>query len=157
MDHEARPVSNPAPRGLAAPGHQLRLDPLDARDPRTPADPAGLGDGARRYARDLRLQLWRENLARAEGDDRDLLDPAEALARFRDTAVALERWQMGDQRGDRPPGRVRPHRRVRLSRMTKLWAEPLAGQTVETRATSRACPNPSAGRSGTTDPPPCQP
>jgi hypothetical protein len=47
------------------------------------------------------------------------------VARFRDTAEALERWHIGGQRGDRPPGRVRPHRRVRLPRMTKLWAEPL--------------------------------
>jgi phosphatidylserine/phosphatidylglycerophosphate/cardiolipin synthase-like enzyme len=96
-----------------------------ARDPRDPVDPAGLGDGARKFARDLRLQLWREHLGRADGDDRDLLDPAEAVATFRKVAIELERWHAGGQRGERPPGRARPHPRVHLSRATKLWAEPL--------------------------------
>jgi phosphatidylserine/phosphatidylglycerophosphate/cardiolipin synthase-like enzyme len=96
----------------------------DERDARAPIDPAGLGDGARKYARDLRLQLWREHLGRAEGDDRDLLDPAEAVARFRETAEALERWHSGGGLGERPPGRVRPHPRIRPSRTTRLWAEP---------------------------------
>ena len=95
-----------------------------ARDPREPIDPAGLGDGARKYARDLRLRLWREHLGRAEGDDRDLLDPDEAVAKFRETALALDRWHLGGRRGERPPGQVRPHPRVQLSRTTKLWAEP---------------------------------
>jgi phosphatidylserine/phosphatidylglycerophosphate/cardiolipin synthase-like enzyme len=94
------------------------------RDTREPIDPAGLGDGARTYARNLRLSLWREHLGRADGDDRDLLDPAEAVAKFRQAADALERWHSGGERGERPPGRARPHPRIVPSRRTRLWAEP---------------------------------
>jgi len=96
----------------------------DERDEREPVDPAGLGDGARKFARDLRLQLWREHLGRAAGDDRGLLDPAEAIGTFRDAAQALERWHADGRRGVRPPGRVRPHPRIQPSSTTRLWAEP---------------------------------
>jgi phosphatidylserine/phosphatidylglycerophosphate/cardiolipin synthase-like enzyme len=81
----------------------------DERDPRTPADPGGLGDGARRFARELRLQLMREHLDLPDLADAALLDPDEAAAEVRNSAATLEAWCRRGGRGPRPPGRLRPH------------------------------------------------
>jgi phosphatidylserine/phosphatidylglycerophosphate/cardiolipin synthase-like enzyme len=97
------------------------------RDPREPRDPAGTGDGARTFARDLRLQLAREHLDRAPdgSEDDDLLDPGRFVAALEAGAHALEAWYEGGRRGPRPPGRLRPHRAERLSLPTRLWATPI--------------------------------
>jgi phosphatidylserine/phosphatidylglycerophosphate/cardiolipin synthase-like enzyme len=92
------------------------------RDEREPRDPAGTGDGARTYARDLRLRLMREHLDRA--DDADLVDPASAAAAIDATAAALDTWYDGGCVGDRPPGRLRRHRPERLGALTRAWAVP---------------------------------
>lgn len=94
-------------------------------DPRPPVDPAGLGDGARVFARNLRLALWREHLGRAPGDDSDLLDPDRGFEAWREQAAALETWHRAGQRGPRPPGRARPHRPGRVRPWAAWWAWPL--------------------------------
>ena len=64
----------------------------DERDPRTPADPGGLSNGARRFARGLRLQLMREHLDLPDLADAALLDPDEAAA---EDATAPRPWRTG--------------------------------------------------------------
>jgi phosphatidylserine/phosphatidylglycerophosphate/cardiolipin synthase-like enzyme len=107
---------------------ELSCAVLDAtRDGREPADPAGLGDGARVFPRELRLRLWREHLDRAPdgSGDGDLLDPERAVAAITGAADELEAWHAGGRRGPRPPGRLRPHRPERLAWPTRLWAVPV--------------------------------
>jgi len=91
-------------------------------DDRPPLDPAGLGDGSRRFARDLRVSLWAEHLGRSPADP-DLLDPTVGFALWRETAEALDRWHLGGCRGPRPLGRVRAHRVAPVPAMSTWWAE----------------------------------
>lgn len=94
-------------------------------DGRAPECVDAFGDGARRFARELRLELAREHLDRADGEDADLVDPASAFEQFRLSAERLEAWHAGGRRGPRPPGRLRPYRMSRLPKRTLLWASPL--------------------------------
>lgn len=79
----------------------------ERRDPRAPVDPAGLGDGARHFARELRLQLMREHVETR--DDATLLDLDEAAETMRRSAANLDGWYRSDCRGPRPRGRLRAH------------------------------------------------
>jgi len=96
-------------------------------DEREPRDPGGHGDGARAFARDLRLELAREHLDRAAdgSEDADLLDPDDFVAAVEAAATALQAWHDGGRVGARPPGRLRPHVPEELSLTTRLWAVPL--------------------------------
>jgi len=93
------------------------------RDGREPVDPAGAGDGARVYARELRLRLMAEHL------DRDstggLVDPDGAVRAVEEAADRLDGWYAAGQKGPRPPGRLRQHRPERLGLLSELWARPV--------------------------------
>jgi phosphatidylserine/phosphatidylglycerophosphate/cardiolipin synthase-like enzyme len=99
----------------------------ETRDEREPRDPAGRGDGARAFARDLRLRLLREHLDLPDDGSGDggLLDPDDVVRTVAASAQALQDWYDGGRVGPRPPGRLRPHRTEQLSRFTRIWAEPL--------------------------------
>jgi phosphatidylserine/phosphatidylglycerophosphate/cardiolipin synthase-like enzyme len=91
----------------------------ETRDEREPRDPAGLGDGARRLARDTRLRLWHEHLG-AEGDE--LVDPVTGFAALARAATALDAWHAGGRRGARPPGRLRQHHPEPVHGVIAAWA-----------------------------------
>jgi phosphatidylserine/phosphatidylglycerophosphate/cardiolipin synthase-like enzyme len=97
----------------------------DTRDLREPRDVAGTGDGARVYARALRLRLMGEHLDLPAGDDGDLVDPRDAVQAIEGSAHALEAWHAGGRHGPRPPGRLRPHKPERLHPFARMWALPV--------------------------------
>ena len=94
----------------------------DDHDEREPRDPAGLGDGARRFARDLRLKLWREHLGNDIDEDR-LLDPISGFEAWRESARELERWKHNGRKGPRPEGRAVVHEPPEIPLRHKWWAE----------------------------------
>jgi len=97
----------------------------EVADPREPRVIDGLGAGARRFARELRLRLAAEHLDLAEDAVDDLCDPKAAFDAFVATARALQHWHDSGRSGARPPGRLRPYPTPDLSRSTLAWATPL--------------------------------
>ncbi|WP_433294616.1 phospholipase D-like domain-containing protein [Pseudonocardia sp. CA-142604] len=105
---------------------ELSVAVLDeTRDEREPTALGGHGDGARAFARNLRLELLREHLDRAPGDDEDLVDPDDAVRAVNAAAGALDAWHGDGRVGPRPPGRLRRHEPERMPLRTKLWAVPV--------------------------------
>ncbi|MBT2439596.1 phospholipase [Streptomyces sp. ISL-36] len=97
-------------------------------DTRRPHDPGGLGDGARPFARELRLALMREHLDAEDTGTRSpdaLCDPAVAFGAFEEAARTLDAWHEGGCRGPRPPGRLRRYAPPELSRTQRALATPL--------------------------------
>jgi phosphatidylserine/phosphatidylglycerophosphate/cardiolipin synthase-like enzyme len=90
------------------------------RDGRAPADPAGLGDGARVLARDTRLRLAAEHLGRSSDDVADLADPTSWFEALRARAAALDSWYRRGEAGERPAGHLREHPVERV-RGTRRW------------------------------------
>ena len=105
---------------------ELSCAVIDARrDERHPQDPAAEGDGARRFARDLRLKLITEHLDRDPDDIDDLIDPVKSFEAVRASARRLREWHDGGRHGTRPPGRLTPHVPEVLPRRHRPWAVPV--------------------------------
>jgi phosphatidylserine/phosphatidylglycerophosphate/cardiolipin synthase-like enzyme len=97
----------------------------DTPDHREPKVLDRIGTGARRFARELRLELAAEHLDRPVASIDELCDPEVAFDAFAHCAAQLEHWHDNGGNGTRPPGRLRPYPAPQLSRATLAWAKPL--------------------------------
>jgi phosphatidylserine/phosphatidylglycerophosphate/cardiolipin synthase-like enzyme len=105
---------------------ELSCAVIDAEpDGRFPYDPAGQGDMARRFARDLRLGLMSEHLDRGSDEVDDLIDPVSAFDAVKQSASELDAWYLDGCRRERPAGRLRPHDPEPLPRRHRVWAVPV--------------------------------
>jgi phosphatidylserine/phosphatidylglycerophosphate/cardiolipin synthase-like enzyme len=91
-------------------------------DPRAPLDPGGLGDGSRKFARDLRLALWAEHLGRRI-DDPELLALEDSTGLWTKCAGELDQWVDHGDEDRQSTSRVRAHVVDPVSRGRRWWAE----------------------------------
>jgi phosphatidylserine/phosphatidylglycerophosphate/cardiolipin synthase-like enzyme len=91
-------------------------------DHRSPLDPSGLGDGSRRFARNLRLSLWAEHLGRSP-DDPALLRIEESAALWRQIAGDGEPRELRQQVGSLSPSRARSHEIESVAAESHGWAQ----------------------------------
>jgi phosphatidylserine/phosphatidylglycerophosphate/cardiolipin synthase-like enzyme len=91
-------------------------------DDRAPLDPGGLGDGSRRFAREVRLSLWAEHLGRPP-DDPELLNLKHSRTLWDESARELGSWKLHPGYRSRPSGRVQSHEIAPVPRGNQRWAE----------------------------------
>jgi hypothetical protein len=60
-----------------------------------------------------------------------LADAAAAVNEIATAAEELNAWYESSCRGERPPGRLRPHKPERVGLLTRLWAEPVYRLTYD--------------------------
>ncbi|MDN3936106.1 phospholipase D-like domain-containing protein [Arthrobacter sp. YD4] len=81
-------------------------------------------------ARELRHELWAEHLGLDPADPR--MDDADSWSGlWEGTAAALQNWHDGGRPGHRPAGQVRRHSVETVTRLQRLWAEPLYRLVVD--------------------------
>jgi phosphatidylserine/phosphatidylglycerophosphate/cardiolipin synthase-like enzyme len=102
----------------------------ETTDPREPADPGGLGDGARVFPRELRLGLWREHLG-PDAPEEEMLDPLSGFELWHQAARALDGWHEAGRSGPRPPGRVRAHAPDPIPAWASWWSRPAYRYVVD--------------------------
>jgi phosphatidylserine/phosphatidylglycerophosphate/cardiolipin synthase-like enzyme len=90
-------------------------------DHRAPLDPSGLGDGSRRFARNLRLSLWAEHLGRSP-DDPALLNIEESASLWRQSAGRREPRELCEQAGSLTRTRARSHEVESVAAESHGWA-----------------------------------
>jgi phosphatidylserine/phosphatidylglycerophosphate/cardiolipin synthase-like enzyme len=117
----------------------------DTRDDRAPSDPGARGEGARRFARSLRLELEQEHLATAIGADPA---PIATFERWRASARSLEAWYSAGRSGPRPPGRVRPHQLEPVAWWQQIFAVPIYHLLIDPDGSPRTPDRPVHGSTG---------
>jgi hypothetical protein len=87
-------------------------------------DTSAGSDASRSLAHSLRRELWAEHLG-VDQNDPQLQDPAAGLDLWKATADALDQWHKTGRGSDRPRGQVRRHNPQGVSRLQRIWANPV--------------------------------